>query len=221
MRCNRLATLFYTIVFLLLLSPLPLLAQGKGTAVGIVLGEPTGFDIKTWTSGNIGLSGSVGLLTSGIFHKNFPFRKDGSFRDRVHLQIAGHFLYHFFFGGTRVFPVYVGAGLRFKIFMDESNQEENPNYEQTDRYLINRQDLISFGFRFLIGAEYLLKLPKAKFGIYLETALNVGLAPIQGGWARVDRDSDDELYLIRRDDDDGFWLPDWGVNLGFRWYFKR
>ena len=192
------------IVFLLGIAVLLILstntfAQWKGVGVGLIFGEPTGVEIKGWTSGNIALSAYLGGVTAGKYEKgeedepdenksdfitnwsklekNFPYKKS------YNMEVGGNVLWHFFFFRTRRFPVYIGLGLRFKIFFD-SERRRNENFDQS----------INFGFRSCIGWEWLIKLKGSRWGYFIETSAAYSIDPER---------------------------MDFGGYTGVRWYFTR
>jgi len=95
------------IAFLLFLLPsIFLFSQEKDLGVGVILGEPSGFSAKYWTSENNAIDLGVG----------YSFVSSG-------LSINFDYLYHLnnLITSDNPFPVYYGFGVSFRFSQDESN----------------------------------------------------------------------------------------------------
>jgi len=169
----RITVLFFAIVILLLLPAYLTFAQGKGVGVSLFIGEPSGIGIKGWTSGNIALTANLGGITAGDKQENTDFStnidklKDNfPYKKSYNIDLNGNFLYHFFFFRTRVFPVYVGAGIRFKILFEDDRQNRE-----------NNGNPINFGLRACIGWEWLIKTDSSRWGYFIEASSSYMLDP--------------------------------------------
>ena len=85
---------------LMFLAP-SLFAQDKGFGIGIILGQPTGFSVKSWTNEKNALDFGLG----------FSFAKDDN---RIHIH--ADYLWHSFgaINSTERFVLYYGPGLKIK-----------------------------------------------------------------------------------------------------------
>lgn len=82
-------------------------AQEKGFGLGVILGEPTGFSAKYWTSENNALDLGLGYSftsTNNIFY------------------LQGDYIFHNFYliQSTEKFVFYYGPGARFKVRENDS-----------------------------------------------------------------------------------------------------
>ena len=99
------------IALVLFLAPLVARGQERGFGLGVILGEPTGFSAKLWTSPDeaidFGLGWSIGGDRLGKYNGNY----DGGSRVHFHMD----YLWHSFdaiYTDIRL-PVYYGLGGRF------------------------------------------------------------------------------------------------------------
>ncbi len=78
-----------------------LFAQDKGLGVGVIIGQPTGFSVKSWLNENNAIDFGLG----------FSFAKNDS---RVHIH--ADYLWHSFTAihSTEKFVLYYGPGLKLK-----------------------------------------------------------------------------------------------------------
>jgi hypothetical protein len=88
----------------------PITAQDHGFGIGVILGEPTGFSAKLWTSKVNAFDFGLGFSEGGdriSYNGNY---NDGS---RVHFHMD--YLWHSFnaISSTERFPLYYGIGGRF------------------------------------------------------------------------------------------------------------
>ncbi len=116
-------------------------AMDRPFGAGVILGEPTGVSVKWWLSERSALDGALGW----------------SFADEDNFEMHADYLYHF----NDVIPVergrlplYVGAGLRYKV-------------------RDNEDDL--FGFRGVVGIDYLFD--NAPVDIFFEAGPILDVTP--------------------------------------------
>jgi hypothetical protein len=81
----------------------------KGFGAGLMLGEPTGLNVKYWIDEHYAVDGAVGC----------------SFEGQNNLELHADYLYHFF-DVIKVpegrLPIYAGAGLRYKVRDDKDDK---------------------------------------------------------------------------------------------------
>ncbi len=103
---KRIPYVFSLLVIMFIVSPLSAHAQNRSTGLGIMVGEPTGFNGKVWWDDVIAFDGGIAW----------------SFADEAELSVHGDALWHNnevlmdAFGITRdvTLPLYVGIGGRLK-----------------------------------------------------------------------------------------------------------
>lgn len=130
-------------------------SMGRGMGFGLMLGEPTGIGLKSWTSTSTAydagltysFSGFIAILGDHLWH--FP----GMFASKGRL--------------TSEFVPYIGAGV--EVFFDTSSQEHK------SRGPTARQSNASFAARVPLGIEF---LPNgSRFGVFAEITPGLVLAP--------------------------------------------
>ena len=86
-------------------------SQQHPFGLGIIVGEPTGFSAKLWTSQTSALDFGAGWSIGGDRIGNYDGYYDGSGRVHFHLD----YLLHSFdaVGSTGQYPIYYGIGARF------------------------------------------------------------------------------------------------------------
>ncbi len=83
-------------------------AQDKGLGVGVIIGQPTGFSVKSWVN-------QINALEFGL---GFSFSKNDS-----HVHIHADYLWHSFdaIKSTEKFVLYYGPGLKLKTGSKNDN----------------------------------------------------------------------------------------------------
>ena len=99
---------FLLLTLLTLLLSLPSFSQEKGFGAGIVLGEPTGFSVKSWTS--TVTAWDAALAWSFARETNLDFHADYLWHD-----------FSFIHASEELIPVYYGLGGRIKSSSNSSN----------------------------------------------------------------------------------------------------
>jgi hypothetical protein len=86
-------------------------AQDRGFGLGIILGEPTGFSAKLWTSPTTAFDFGLGLSVGGDGFR----RSSGTFGGQSRIHFHMDYLWHSFeaFKSDVRLPVYYGVGGRF------------------------------------------------------------------------------------------------------------
>ena len=111
----------------------------EGFGIGVMLGEPTGFNAKGWIGEHSAIDGALGWSFSG--ENNLEFHTD--------------YLYHLFevidVPNGRL-PICFGAGLRYKVRDERGDQ---------------------FGFRAVVGLDYLFESAPLDVFFELGPVLNV------------------------------------------------
>jgi len=85
--------------------------QQYSFGLGLIIGEPTGFSAKLWTSQNSAFDLGVGWSIGGDRIGTYDGQYDGGSRIHFHFD----YLLHLFnaVGSTEEFPIYYGIGGRF------------------------------------------------------------------------------------------------------------
>lgn len=102
--------LFGIILSLMVFLSKPMQAQDHGFGLGIILGEPTGFSAKLWTSKDNALDFGLGL---GLGGDRIKYKGDYEKNGRIHFHMD--YLWHSFnaISSTEKFPLYYGIGGRY------------------------------------------------------------------------------------------------------------
>ena len=93
------------IIILVALFPLVLSAQDRGFGIGIILGQPTGLSIKSWT----------GNITAIDAAAAWSFRGEGALH--LHADILAH-NFKLFSARKGQIPVYIGLGAKVVLESD-------------------------------------------------------------------------------------------------------
>ena len=103
MRCHPRQAVFFALSLAWLLAPgPPARGQDRGTGIGLILGEPTGVSLKTWTGRRTAIDAAAA----------WSFERDGS----MHLHMD-YLIHDFNLLRTRSgrLPVYYGIGGRLRL----------------------------------------------------------------------------------------------------------
>lgn len=127
--------------------------SGSGTGLGIMLGEPTGFSLKSWLSPTTAFDVGVGY----------------SWGDYV--EVAADYLWHFpkAFNGAPLVP-YLGGGA--VLFVD-TYPDNRYYYRFGTRFYREDRASLSLGLRVPVGLEFLPR--SAPLGVFAEIAPGVGV----------------------------------------------
>ena len=127
-----------------------------GTGIGIMLGEPTGFTLKSWLSSQTAFDVGVSYSWNG------------------YLVLLADYLWHFphAFGSAPLTP-YLGAGL--SLFVDtRSGPDDGYFWRYGNRYYYrDDRSSVAMGFRVPIGLE--LTPRNVPLGIFAEIAPGLGV----------------------------------------------
>lgn len=139
--------LFCMVFGLMMIFANPITAQDHGFGLGIILGEPTGFSAKAWTSTDNAFDFALAWSFKNYHHNDN--HNDGS------LLLQADYVWHFFKAITvskGKLPIYVGIGARV-VFADDPD----------------------FGIRIPVGIDYLFA--DAPIDIFLEIVPIMDLTP--------------------------------------------
>lgn len=139
--------LFCMVLGLIMIFAKPITAQDHGFGLGIILGEPTGFSAKAWTSKDNAFDFALAWSFNNYHHNDN--HNDGS------ILLQADYVWHFFNAITvskGKLPIYVGIGARVVLADDAS-----------------------FGIRIPVGIDYLFA--DAPIDIFLELVPIMDLSP--------------------------------------------
>ncbi len=139
--------LFCMVLGLIMIFAKPITAQDHGFGLGIILGEPTGFSAKAWTSKDNAFDFALAWSFNNYHHNDN--HNDGS------ILLQADYVWHFFNAITvskGKLPIYVGIGGRVVLADDAS-----------------------FGIRIPVGIDYLFA--DAPIDIFLELVPIMDLSP--------------------------------------------
>jgi hypothetical protein len=125
-------------------------AEGSGTGIGFILGEPTGLSVKQWSGPNFAVDGAAASSVLGN-HRALHLHADLLWHSYIFPVTVGEL------------PLYYGIGARVKL--------AGNNNELVD-------DDLRLGVRIPVGIEYLFD--GAPLGAFLEAVPIVDLMPATG-----------------------------------------
>lgn len=146
--------LIFTALFIFLISSLHAQRGREGFGVGVIVGEPTGLTIKTWTGNTTAIQAAAAWSFSG--YDSFQFHLDYLFHNFSLLNSDAM---------NGALPVYIGVGGRLKLAEDA---DPDPGDDDLN-------DEAAIGLRVPLGISYIFG--DAPLDIFLEVVPVLDVVP--------------------------------------------